>query len=140
MKPIGVPLCTEHSDQFFLVFAGVVFAQRPDEQTGSPDSSPKVVISRPFEAITDTEIVSATGTSIAPNELVIGVAVNGDSRAYPINQLIGPRRESINNRLGERRSLRLDDTSVTTAACTSVNWNRKRMRCGVQESCGGVAW
>lgn len=85
---------------FVLVFPGVVFAQLPDEQTSPPDYSPKVVISRPFDAITDPKIVSAAEANIAANELVIGITLNGESRAYPINQLTGPRREIINDRLG----------------------------------------
>ena len=32
---------------------------------------------------------------------VLGVVINGEARAYPINQLTGPRREIINDVLGE---------------------------------------
>ena len=65
-----------------------------------PGYSPRVVIPRAFDAITDPNIVSATEANIAANELVLGVTVNGESRAYPINQLTGPRREIINDTLG----------------------------------------
>jgi hypothetical protein len=34
-------------------------------------------------------------------ELVIGVVIGEEARAYPINMLTGPRREIINDRLGE---------------------------------------
>jgi hypothetical protein len=37
---------------------------------------------------------------INPTELVLGVTVNGQSRAYPINMLTGPQREIINDQLG----------------------------------------
>lgn len=37
---------------------------------------------------------------IAPNELVLGVAINGKTRAYPINMLTGPQREIFNDELG----------------------------------------
>ena len=35
-------------------------------------------------------------------ELVLGVSVGDEARAYPINMLTGPRREIINDRLGEK--------------------------------------
>ena len=37
---------------------------------------------------------------VADNELVLGVVVQGDARAYPINMLVGPQREIINDTLG----------------------------------------
>jgi hypothetical protein len=37
---------------------------------------------------------------VRPNELVLGVVVEGKARAYPINMLTGPRREIINDELG----------------------------------------
>ncbi len=82
------------------VFAVVALAQSPEAKAPSARYSPKVVISHPFDAITDPKIVSAAEAGIAANELVIGVTVNGQSRAYPINQLTGPRREIINDTLG----------------------------------------
>ncbi len=35
-----------------------------------------------------------------PSELVLGVTVGGQSRAYPINMLTGPKREILNDSLG----------------------------------------
>ena len=37
---------------------------------------------------------------LADEDLVLGVEVNGEHRAYPINQLTGPKRELINDYLG----------------------------------------
>jgi len=37
-----------------------------------------------------------------PAELVLGVVVNGEPRAYPINMLTGPSREILNDTLGGR--------------------------------------
>lgn len=37
---------------------------------------------------------------ILPDELVLGVTVNGSSRAYPINMMTGPSREVFNDQLG----------------------------------------
>lgn len=40
--------------------------------------------------------------TIRDDELVLGVVVNGQARAYPINMLTGPDREIVNDVLGER--------------------------------------
>lgn len=39
---------------------------------------------------------------IAEDELVIGVSVAGEARAYPINMMTGPQREVFNDTLGGR--------------------------------------
>ena len=49
--------------------------------------------------ITNPTIASAADTEISDNDLVIGVEIDGQARAYPINQLTGPRREIINDEL-----------------------------------------
>lgn len=71
-------------------------------QTSSVERyEPRDVLKHPIRAIRDPEIVSAAESDLADNELVIGVVVNGQARAYPINQLTGPQREIINDVLGE---------------------------------------
>lgn len=100
---------------FVSLSAVVAAAQSPVPQSSVPQSSadgtpaggtpvlgysPKVVIPRAFDAITEPNILSANKAGIAGSELVLGVTVNGESRAYPINQLTGPRREIINDTLG----------------------------------------
>lgn len=37
---------------------------------------------------------------LRPNELVLGVELEGETRAYPINMLTGPSREIFNDQLG----------------------------------------
>jgi len=70
-------------------------------ESADPDSyNPRQVLPRPIRPITDPTIIGAEATDTAPNELVIGVEVNGAARAYPINQLNGPQREIINDVLG----------------------------------------
>lgn len=59
--------------------------------------TPRTVLARPMAAITDPPVIAATGAEVANNELVIGVVIGGQSRAYPINQLTGPQREIIND-------------------------------------------
>jgi hypothetical protein len=53
-----------------------------------------------FQPITEFPIVPANKAGLEPNELVLGVMINGESRAYPINMLTGPSREILNDRLG----------------------------------------
>ena len=60
---------------------------------------PRTVLNRALPAITNAPIVSVKEAQVADNELVIGVVVAGQARAYPINQLTGPRREIINDQL-----------------------------------------
>ena len=57
-----------------------------------------------FDPITDPNIVSGadSGKWVFGRELVLGVVVNGEARAYPINQLTSPTREIINDTLGDR--------------------------------------
>jgi hypothetical protein len=63
---------------------------------------PRTVIKRPFPAITKFPILPAdkVGDKINDAELVLGVTVGKESRAYPINMLTGPRREILNDTLG----------------------------------------
>lgn len=46
--------------------------------------------------------VREVGGKIHDAELVLGVVVEGQARAYPINMLTGPRREILNDTLGGR--------------------------------------
>ena len=57
---------------------------------------------RPFDPIVQPEHVSADvgDKTLGPNELVLGVEINGEARAYPINMLTGPSREIFNDELG----------------------------------------
>lgn len=69
--------------------------------TGDPsDYQPTVVLKKAIRPITDAIIVSADLAKLTDNQLVIGTEVNGAARAYPINQLNGPSREIINDKLG----------------------------------------
>ena len=64
---------------------------------------------RPFRAVQRFPVVrdfSIAGVAklddqINPDELVIGVTIDGKSRAYPINMLNGPSREIINDTLAD---------------------------------------
>ena len=69
---------------------------------GGSDFKPRTVIPRPFPVIIDAPFMSREDAdkSLAESELVLGVVVKGQARAYPINMLTGPRREIINDQLG----------------------------------------
>jgi hypothetical protein len=56
----------------------------------------------PQPAITNPPVLRADQVrdQVTDNELVVGVVVGGEARAYPINMLTGPRREIINDTLG----------------------------------------
>ena len=53
----------------------------------------------PVPPITSFPIVSASraGEDLTDAELVLGVTIEGESRAYPINMLTGPSREILND-------------------------------------------
>ena len=83
---------------FFLILASASVYAAP------PKFNPRVVIQREFPAITNRSNIGALEADevLDDAELVIGVTVNGKSRAYPINMLNGPTREIINDELGGR--------------------------------------
>lgn len=64
---------------------------------------PQVVIPQRFEPITEFELKDgpAGNAELTATELVLGVVLNGQARAYPINMLTGPQREIINDTLGD---------------------------------------
>ena len=64
--------------------------------------NPRTLIRKPFPAITKFPVISAEKArgKINDAELVLGVVVGNEARAYPINMLTGPRREILNDTLG----------------------------------------
>lgn len=75
--------------------AAVVTAEVPEEtefQKMGPRYPPIVDIPR--------QPVAVALRGVAPSELVLGVTVDGESRAYPLNMINGPSREVLNDVLG----------------------------------------
>ena len=74
-----------------------------DGQGDVNDYNPRGVV-RPFRPITDAPFAKADeiGDRVTDNELVLGVEIAGQARAYPINMLCGPQREIINDTVGNR--------------------------------------
>lgn len=48
----------------------------------------------------DPEIVAADSVDIGAGDLVMGVVINGEARAYPVNYMNGPYNEVVNDELG----------------------------------------
>ncbi len=65
---------------------------------------PVTVIDHRFETIKNAPVIAALQADdiLHEDELVIGVAVGDEARAYPINMLTGPEREIINDTVGGR--------------------------------------
>lgn len=59
----------------------------------------------PFAAITNAPMIHANQVArqVNDDELVLGVEIQGEARAYPINMLTGPAREIINDSVGALR-------------------------------------
>jgi hypothetical protein len=70
-------------------------------QTMDADFKPIQVVT-PFPPITEFPVkrVQEASTALNPSELVLGVTVGKESRAYPLNALTGPAREILNDSLG----------------------------------------
>lgn len=80
------------------VFVGI---QPSFAQQTTADFRPVRVLAA-LPAITDAPVkrLSEVGGVLNPNELIVGVTIGNESRAYPINMLTGPSREIINDTLG----------------------------------------
>ena len=67
-----------------------------------PEFAPRK-LAKPFPPIVNAPTLPAdkAGDRVSNNELVVGVVVGGEARAYPINMLTGPSREIINDTLGK---------------------------------------
>lgn len=76
-------------------------AAQTNTNDGTENFQPQRLLD-PFEPITEFDVRTAAevGDALAAEELVLGVVVGQQARAYPINMLTGPQREIINDRLG----------------------------------------
>ena len=53
-----------------------------------------------FPLNVDPEIVAASEAEIGDEDMVMGVVINGEPRAYPVNYMNGPQNEVVNDVLG----------------------------------------
>ena len=81
----------------------LLVASNPVARGEAPTFQPITVIPKAFPAIKNAPVVSATQADrkLMGEELVLGVVIGDAARAYPINMLKGPRREIINDTLGD---------------------------------------
>lgn len=97
----------------FALFVGcllaLIFSPRASSRetggkaSGTPEYKPVRVVKK-FPSIRDAKILAdASKSDLRADELVLGVVVAGEARAYPINQLTRPTREIINDRLGGQK-------------------------------------
>ena len=84
-----------------LLLCAVVFCLGKPGLAQEREFKPRRLIpSDRFKPITKFPILKAADAEIGDNELVLGVVVEGQARAYPINMLTGPSREILNDELG----------------------------------------
>ena len=85
-----------------LITCGVAVSSLVAREEKENDKYEPVRLLAPQPAIVnaETKSVAEVAAELGPTELVLGVTVNGQSRAYPINMLTGPSREIINDQLG----------------------------------------
>jgi hypothetical protein len=94
---------------FHLLKHQQLVAQKPlgsgalaySESVSNGEFNPRQVVP-PFDPISDAPFidVSEVTDQVLDNELVLGLELNDEARAYPINMLTGPSREIINDTLG----------------------------------------
>ena len=53
-----------------------------------------------FPLNVDPKIVSASEAGIGASDMVMGVVIGGEARAYPLNYMNGPFNEIVNDQLG----------------------------------------
>jgi hypothetical protein len=104
--------CLKFGFQSFLTVVAVallvngdycVVEAQPNNQSGIARKFQPKTLMTPRKAIVDAPFISAdeVKNQVSNSELVLGVVVEGQPRAYPINMLTGPAREIINDRIGQ---------------------------------------
>ena len=85
-----------------LVGSAILSLHAMDAEESEREYRPKKVLRNALPPIVDGKFLLAAKVDreVLDNELVLGVVVNGEARAYPINMLTGPSREIINDTLG----------------------------------------
>lgn len=72
---------------------------------GLGEFKPTVLLSprKPIDHPKPVPVSEVREELVFPNDLVLGIEINGEARAYPINMLTGPDREIVNDTLGGQR-------------------------------------
>jgi len=89
-----------------LVGVGWQLGHAPFAAPTEPIDSPidlsqfkRATIMPPKPAVIDPPHVTAEQSDVRPEELVLGIVIGGEARAYPLNMLSGPIREILNDTL-----------------------------------------
>lgn len=84
-------------------FAPHPFAAHQALRPVGNDFIPDVVLPAALPPIRDFPIVSSAEADrhVQPDELVLGITLGNDARAYPLNRMTGPRREVLNDQLAK---------------------------------------
>jgi hypothetical protein len=71
----------------------------PSASTGAPGFRPDFLLYRPMDLNVDPPTIPAgqADGQVAEDELVLGIELDGEARAYPVNQLSGPENEVVND-------------------------------------------
>lgn len=90
---------TFFSVTLLLAMCDTASAQRPEPAV--PEFHP-IRLLKELPPITNVPVLTIDDvtTEVLDDELVLGVIMDGEARAYPINMLTGPKREIINDKLG----------------------------------------
>lgn len=94
----------EDADEIALFESGFD-DEMPENSGGSYGFNPRVVLEAQ-EPIDDPEAlpgISISSELLRGNDLVLGISIGDEARAYPVNMLTGPDREIVNDRLGGKR-------------------------------------
>ena len=77
----------------------VAGAERP---YSGPEDLSDISMERPggFPMNVDPEIVAADAAGLGDGDIVMGVVIAGEARAYPVNYMYGPLNEVVNDTLG----------------------------------------
>ncbi len=77
------------------VISGTTFPEFAPEKLNPPQTA---ILEPPIKRIQEIKETDC----LKDEDLVLGVGLNGDFRAYPINQMIGPKRGVVNDFLGDQ--------------------------------------
>ena len=88
---------------FLFFLATLYFVAGGGFAVGEQEFDPRRVVQEFPPIVTPKTVgIAEADKWVKDNELVIGVVIGDQARAYPINMLTGPAREIINDKLGDR--------------------------------------
>lgn len=89
----------EHARELYSQLAAQA-SDRLDVESANPDLLLKVEGTDGFPINSATEIRASSEVEIPEQDLVLGVVLEGEARAYPVNYMNGPMNEVVNDVLG----------------------------------------